>query len=78
MQPKIILNDDILKKIQNKSIETGIGTNKIINDVLNQGIENYPNSIKLSNKFEELRGICEPSEEDDIIELRNKIRERKF
>lgn len=78
MQASFYLKEEIFKKLQNKSHETGIGTDEIVNEILNQGLDNYPNMIRLSDKFQELRGICEPDGEEDILELRDKIRERKL
>lgn len=78
MQASFHLKEEIYKKLQNKSLETGIKSDDLVNEILNQGLENYPNTIKLSDKFHELRGICEQGEEDNIIEVRDKIREKNF
>lgn len=78
MQASFHLKEEIYKKIQNKSLETGIKSDDLVNEILNQGLENYPNTIKLSDKFHELWGICEQGEEDNIIEVRDKIREKNF
>ena len=78
MEARFHLKEEIYKKLQNKSLETGIKSDDIVNEILNQGLENYSNKIKLSDKFHELRGICEQGKEDNIIEVRDKIREKNF
>ena len=78
MQASFYLKDDIFKKLQNKSRETGIGTDDLVNEILDNGLDNYSNKIRLSDKFQNLRGICIQGEEDSVIEVRDKIRERKL
>jgi len=78
MQANFHLEEEIFEKLQNKSRETGIESDVLLNEILNSGLDNYPNTIKLSDKFHKLRGICQSGEEEHIIELRDKIRERKL
>ena len=78
MQASFYLKDEIFRKLENKSRETGIETDELVNEILNQGLDNYPNMIRLSDKFQNLRGICEVGDEDSTIELRDMIRERKL
>ncbi len=58
MRITFYLKDEIFEKLQNKSCETVIEFDELINEILNQGLNNYPNMIKLSDKFQSLRGIC--------------------
>lgn len=78
MRITFYLKDEIFEKLQNKSRETGIESDELVNEILNQGLDNYPNMIKLSDKFQNLRGICESRSEDAILEVRENIRERKI
>ena len=78
MQANFHLKDEIFEKLQNKSLETGIDSDELLNEILNQGLDNYPNMIKLSDKFQNLRGICESGNEETILEVRENIRERRI
>ena len=78
MQANFHLKDEIIEKLQNKSRETGIDSDEILNEILNQGLDNYPNMIKLSNKFQNLKGICESGNEETILEVKENLRERKI
>ncbi|MBO6275669.1 MAG: hypothetical protein J6M91_09095 [Methanobrevibacter sp.] len=78
MQANFHLKDEIFEKLQNKSRETGIDSDELLNEILNQGLDNYPNMIKLSDKFQNLRGICESGNEESILEVRENLRERRI
>ena len=78
MQANFHLKEEIFEKLQNKSRETGIDSNEILNEILNQGLDNYPNMIKLSDKFQNLRGICESGNEETILEVKENLRERRI
>ena len=78
MQANFHLKDEIFEKLQNKSRETGIDSDELLNEILNQGLDNYPNMIKLSDKFQNLRGICESGNEESILEVRENVRERRI
>jgi len=78
MQANFHLKDEIFEKLQNKSRETGIDSDELLNEILNQGLDNYPDMIKLSDKFQNLRGICESGNEESILEVRENLRERRI
>ena len=78
MQANFHLKDEIFEKLQNKSHETGIDSDELLNEILNQGLDKYPNMIKLSDKFQNLRGICESRNEETILEVRENLRERRI
>lgn len=78
MQANFHLKDEIFEKLQNKSRETGIDSDELLNEILNHGLDNYPNMIKLSDKFQNLRGICESGNEESILEVRENLRERRI
>lgn len=69
MQSTIDLKDEIFKKLQNKSQETGVDPDTIINEILNESLDNYP-MVKLADDFKELIDICDYPEQTDAVELK--------
>ena len=50
--------------------------NDIIDDILEE-VGNYKAKIRLSDKFADLKGICEFDESSNPVEIRDMIREKK-
>ena len=68
---------DIFKRLQVKSREIGVNPEIIVNEILDEGLDNY-NMVRLADVFHELVDICDYPEVTDAVELKHMVRERRL
>ena len=79
MQASINLKDEIFKKLESKSRETGVACDDIVNEILNVGLDTYPGElVRLADSFEGLVDICDYPEPTDAVELKHMSREKQL
>ena len=79
MLKSVRLNEDILRRLENRSNEIGISPDKIANDLLDKALpKESEEMICLADKFDMLVNTGEFDEPTNAIEIRDMIRERKI
>ena len=78
MESEIKLTKNLTNILHQRSNETGVPIDDLLNEIIINEIDNYPKKmVKLSDIFSDLNGIID-CEETNAIDLRDKARERRL
>ena len=79
MQSVIHLNEDIRRRLESKSLETGIKPEKIVNDIINNELDTYLPCIPVKNNprktisVDSISGIIDDDSNMSSVDLKKEL-----